>query len=218
MAGKRSKSSERWLRRQKKDYFARQARSQGQVSRAHFKLAEINDKYKLLRSNSKVLELGAAPGGWTNYIEDQLSNQGGLIVVDPLPVTSGAETKVICGLAGEEETDAEIAAAVSSFSRLDLVLSDMAPNMSGVRAVDQARSMELADVCLTAAEQWLKPGGSMALKGFQGEGLDEWVRARRQQFDKVAMTKPRSSRAESREVFIVCQGYKQMQEQTDRLV
>ena len=221
MAGKRSKSSDRWLRRQQKDYFARQAREQGQVSRAHFKLSEINDKYRLLTKSSVVLELGAAPGGWTNYIEEKLSNKGGLVVVDPLPITSGAHTVVVEGLAGSEETDREIDDALGAFGEerpLDLVLSDMAPNISGVRAVDQARSMELADVSLEACRRWLKANGALVLKAFQGEGLDDWVRERRQAFRKVAMTKPKSSRSESREVFVVCQGYNPVQDDLTSLV
>lgn len=229
MASKRSKSSDRWLRRQKKDYFARQAREQGQVSRAHYKLAELNDKFRLLQRASLVLELGAAPGGWTNYIEDKLSNKGGLIVVDPLPITCGAHTIVVEGYAGTDETDAQITDALLALAAtrgsetdaerpLDLVLSDMAPNISGVRAVDQARSMELADVALEACRRWLKSGGSMVLKAFQGEGLDEWVRTRRQSFKKVSMTKPKSSRSESREVFVVCQSYNPARDDFDSLV
>ena len=152
MAGKRSKSSERWLRRQERDYFARRAKSQGQISRAHYKLSELDQKYGLIRGHYCVLELGAAPGGWTTYIEERLS-RGTLIAVDPLPITAGANTRIIEGCAGEAHTDAAIGEAVAQHStsgEVDLVLSDMAPNMSGVRAVDQARSMELADVALNA--------------------------------------------------------------------
>lgn len=215
MAGKRSKSSERWLRRQNRDYFARQAREQGQVSRAHFKLAELDKRYKLVRKNSRILELGAAPGGWTRYLEDKLSAQGRLLVVDTLEITTGAHTSVVTGLAGEAQTDAEIeqtlatwrAESVASDRVLDLVLSDMAPNMSGVRAVDQARSMELADVALGCCSKWLQSDGGFAIKMFQGEGLDDWVAALRKPFARVAMTKPKSSRPESREVFVVAQGY-----------
>lgn len=229
MAGKRSKSSDRWLRRQKKDYFARRAREEGQVSRAHFKLAEMHEKFNLITRASVVLELGAAPGGWTSYIEERLSNKGGLVVVDPLPITCGAHTIVIEGLAGEPDTDLAISEALAGFegsvagNRLgsrpvDLVLSDMAPNMSGVRSVDQARSMELADVSLAACRAFLRAGGAFAVKAFQGEGLDEWVIARRQAFKKVAMTKPKASRPESREVFVVCRGYMPAQDDTDGLV
>ena len=221
MASKRSKSSDRWLRRQKKDYFARQAREQGQVSRAHFKLAELDRKFQLLKRTSVVVELGAAPGGWTNYIEDKLSNKGGLIVVDALPITCGAQTIVVEGFAGTEETDELIARSVAGFDGerpLDLVLSDMAPNMSGIRAVDQARSMELADIALGVSRKWLKKGGYLVIKAFQGEGLEEWVRERRDAFKKVAFTKPKSSRSESREVFVVCQSYNPAQDEIDSLV
>lgn len=221
MASKRSKSSDRWLRRQNRDYFARQAREQGQVSRAHFKLAQLNDKFKLLGGNHRVLELGAAPGGWTRYIEERLSGKGRLLVVDPLPITTGAHTEVIAGYAGESSTDTQIAEILSAWGdgrNLDLVLSDMAPNMSGVRAVDQARSMELADVALHACVQWLKPGGALAIKAFQGEGLDDWVTALRAPFRKVTMTKPKASRPESREVFVVAKGYQSTQDGATRLV
>ena len=206
MASKRSKSSDRWLRRQKKDYFVRQAQSQGQVSRAHFKLQELDQRFKLVTGNAKVLELGAAPGGWTNYLEEKLSKKGRLIAVDPLPITSGAHTRVLEGFAGDDEIDDQIDAIVREIGELDLVLSDMAPNMSGVRAVDQARSMELADVALTATRRWLRTGGHLAIKAFQGEGLDDWVMERRQEFKKVTLTKPKSSRSESREVFFVAKG------------
>lgn len=210
MASKRSKSSDRWLKRQEKDYFTRRARAEGQISRAHFKLQEINEKFKLIQSGSIVLELGAAPGGWTNYIEERLSNKGSLIVVDPLPITCGVQTVVVEGFAGDFKTDEAIAQALANFINerpLKLVLSDMAPNMSGIRAVDQARSMELADVSLDACRRWLETGGCFALKAFQGEGLDAWVADRRRAFKKVVMTKPKASRSKSREVFVVCRGY-----------
>ena len=184
----------------------RQAQSQGQVSRAHFKLQELDQKFKLLTGNARILELGAAPGGWTNYIEGKLSKNGHLIAVDPLPITSGAHTRVLEGLAGDDAIDEEIDTIVQEIGGLDLVLSDMAPNMSGVRSVDQARSMELADVALTAAQRWLRSGGHLAIKAFQGEGLDDWVAERRKEFKKVALTKPKSSRSESREVFFVAKG------------
>lgn len=208
MAGKskRSKSSNRWLQRQKRDYFVKQAQDKGQVSRAHYKLQQIDQRYKLLRANSRVLELGAAPGGWTNYLESKLT-KGILIAVDPLPITAGLQTQVIEGRAGEPEVDARIDEILGG-EALDLVLSDMAPNISGVRAVDQARSMDLADVALTAATRWLRPGGGMAIKAFQGEGLDDWVKMLKAQFRKVSMTKPKASRPESREVFVVAEGWR----------
>ena len=207
---RKSKSSNRWLQRQKRDYFVRRAQSDGVVSRAHFKLQQIDQKYQLIRRTSRILELGAAPGGWTGYVESRLAPGGGLIAVDPLPITAGAETHVVCGKAGEAEVNQKIDELVKELwgSRgLDLVLSDMAPNISGVRAVDQARSMELADVTLEASRQWLKAGGAMVVKAFQGAGLDSWVSELRAVFEKVAITKPKASRPESREVFVVARLY-----------
>ncbi len=207
MAGKskRSKSSNRWLQRQKRDYFVRQAQDKGQVSRAHYKLQQIDHRFKLLRSNGRVLELGAAPGGWTNYLESKVT-KGLLIAVDPLPITAGLQTQVIEGRAGEPEVDTRIDEILGG-EALDLVLSDMAPNISGVRAVDQARSMDLADIALAAATRRLRSGGAMAIKAFQGEGLDDWVKMLKEQFRKVTMTKPKASRPESREVFVVAEGW-----------
>jgi len=203
---KRSKSSNRWLQRQSRDYFVRQAQTKGQVSRAHYKLLQLDQRFKLIKPHTRALELGAAPGGWTNYLEARAS-KGLLIAVDPLPITAGLAVVAIEGLAGEPEVDASIAAAVGD-EQLDLVLSDMAPNISGVRAVDQARAMDLADIALNAARLWLRPKGAMAIKAFQGEGLDAWVKDLRNEFAKVTVTKPKASRAESREVFVVAEGFK----------
>lgn len=203
---KRSKSSTRWLERQKRDYFVRQAQDNGQVSRAHYKLLQIDQRFKLIKPRSKILELGAAPGGWTIYIESKISN-GLLIAVDPRPITAGMETRVIEGNVGEDTVDRQIAEALDD-ARLDLVLSDMAPNISGIRSVDQARTMDLADLAVQASRLWLRARGVMVIKAFQGEGLDEWVKTLREEFTKVTMTKPKASRADSREVFVVAQGYK----------
>jgi 23S rRNA (uridine2552-2'-O)-methyltransferase len=213
---KRSKSSSRWLERQKRDYFVRQAQDKGQISRAHYKLVQLDERFRLIKSQSRVLELGAAPGGWTNYLESRLP-KGLLIAVDPLPITAGLDTYVIEGKAGNAEVDEQIAVILGE-TQLDLVLSDMAPNISGIRAVDQARSMDLADVALSACRKWLRPKGAMAIKAFQGEGLDDWVRLLRQEFGKVTMTKPKASRPESREVFVVAQGYLAKQDAVDGLV
>ena len=203
---KRSKSSDRWLQRQRKDYFVRRAQDGGQISRAHFKLEQIDARFRIVKPKQHVLELGAAPGGWTHYLEGKL--QGGLLIaVDPLPITSGQDTRVIEGLAGDEEVNNEIAAILDG-TQVDLVLSDMAPNISGVRTVDQARAMDLADISLESCQRWLKLNGALTIKAFQGEGLDEWVAALRKQFAKVNVTKPKASRSESREVFVVATGFR----------
>ena len=202
---KRSKSSERWLQRQRKDYFVRKAQDGGQVSRAHYKLAQIDQRFHILSARKRVLELGAAPGGWTQYLESKLT-RGFLIAVDPLPITRSSRCRVIEGYAGEDEVNAQIHELVAD-QQLDLVLSDMAPNISGVRAVDQARAMDLADIALQACEDWLGKGGALAIKAFQGEGLDNWVAELRKRFERVNMMKPKASRPESREVFVVARGF-----------
>ena len=198
---KRSKSSGRWLLRQRKDQFVRQAQGGGQISRAHFKLEQLDQRYKLVKPNLHVLELGAAPGGWTTYLEERLTG-GLLIAIDPLPITSGDSTRVIEGFAGGPEVDEEIERILAG-RKLDLVLSDMAPNISGVRAVDQAKSMDLADVSLDSCHRWMNQHGALAIKAFQGEGLDAWVKDLKKVFKQVHMTKPKASRSESREVFVV---------------
>lgn len=202
---KRSKSSQRWLTRQRRDPFARRAAAQGQVSRAHFKLEQLDRRFSLLRPGMSVLELGAAPGGWTRYLEDRLA--GGLLVAcDPRPVSAGADTIVIEFAYGEPGTDGRLA-EIFGDTRVDLVLSDMAPNMSGNRTTDQARSMYLADMALDAAERWLKPGGNLAVKVFQGAGIEAWMAELRQRFASARLTKPDASRPESREVYAVARGF-----------
>jgi len=207
----RSKSSHRWLSRQRRDPFARRAVSQGQVSRAHFKLEQLDRRFGLIRRGMRVLELGAAPGGWTRYLEDRLD--GGLLVcIDPRPVTAGAHTVVIEGAYGDEAADRQLAAVLDD-AGLDLVLSDMAPNMSGIRTTDQARSMHLADLALDAAKRWLNPGGTLAVKMFQGEGADAWMSDLRKHFVKVRLAKPEASRAGSREVYALASGFDSAAEQ-----
>ena len=202
---KRSKSSHQWLSRQRRDPFARQAAADGQVSRAHFKLKQLDEKYRLLRPGMKVLELGAAPGGWTCYIEERL--QGSLLVAcDPRPISAGADTVVIEAEYGDEAADVQLQAALGA-ARLDLVLSDMAPNISGIRATDQARAMYLADLAREAAERWLQPGGDLVVKLFQGEGVDAWMVELRQSFSKVHLVKPKASRPDSREVYALARGF-----------
>ncbi|NBC23155.1 MAG: 23S rRNA methyltransferase [Gammaproteobacteria bacterium] len=202
---KRSKSSHRWLSRQRRDPFARRAASQGQVSRAHFKLEQLDRRFGLVRRGMRVLELGAAPGGWTRYLEERLD--GGLLVcIDPRPVSAGADTVVLEGAYGDAAVDERLATVLAD-AGVDLVLSDMAPNMSGNRTTDQARSMRLADLALDAAARWLNPGGTLAVKMFQGEGVDAWITDLRKQFARVKLTKPDASRAESREVYAIASGF-----------
>ncbi len=211
---KRSKSSHRWLSRQRRDPFSRRAADEGQISRAHFKLEQLDTKFRLLRGGMKVLELGAAPGGWTRYIEERLDrmidlrSKGGLLIVcDSRPVSTGPETVVIDTPYGEEATDLRLESLLHG-PELDLVLSDMAPNMSGNRATDQARAMHLADLAAEAACRWLKPNGDLVVKLFQGQGVDAWMADLRRSFATVQLVKPKASRPESREVYAVAREFR----------
>ena len=205
-SGKRSSSSERWLKRQRRDVYTRQAAKLVHQSRTHFKLEQLDERFGLLKPRMKVLELRAAPGGWTNYIEGRVI-EGLLIACDPRPVAAAAQTVVIQGAYGDVETDNTLMEHLAG-SALDLVLSDMAPNMTGIRAADQARSMDLVELATEAASRWLKPGGNLVVKIFQGAGVDAWVTETRQQFAKVKIVKPKASRAESREVYAVAQEFR----------
>ena len=198
---KRSKSSERWLQRQRKDYFVRKAQDGGQVSRAHYKLAQIDERFNILSARKRVLELGAAPGGWTQYLESKLT-RGFLIAVDPLPITHGSRCRVVEGYAGEDEVNAEINQLVAD-QQLDLVLSDMAPNISGIRERDNALMIGLVNSTLSVIDNFLKIKGSVLIKVFQGESLDYTRQALKKRFNKVKISKPKASRPNSREIYII---------------
>jgi len=203
------------MNRQRKDVFARRAASEGLVSRAHFKLEALDQRFRLLRPGMIVLELGAAPGGWTRYVADRIANRkdtGRVVAVDFRPVTAPALVTLIEGEAGTAEIDAKIAQALAQATggepACDLVISDMAPNITGIRAADQAASMNLADLAAENATTYLQRGGHLVVKLFQGEGVDEWLQSQRQHFEKCQLVKPKASRSESREVFAVCQRFK----------
>ena len=199
---KRSKSSERWLRRQQRDPYTKQARAEGQISRAHFKLKELDERFGLIKKGQTVLELGAAPGGWTHYIEERLGATGQLVACDSRPVTHGPGTRFVQGDYGAEDID-NIIDNILADRGLDLVLSDMAPNLSGIKAADQARAIGLAELAEDAAHRWLKPGGNLLVKLFQGEGVDAWLSGLRRDFSKARLVKPRASRSQSREVYAI---------------
>ena len=203
----RSKSSERWLSRQRKDPFTRKAVETGKTSRAHFKLEQLNQRFKLLKPGMRVLELGAAPGGWTCYVEEEIAPGGLLVAVDFRPVTIGAETILVEGLFGDPEVDNKIDEILEG-RPLDLVLSDMAPNISGIRTADQARSMELVELAESAADRWLKPGGTLVVKIFQGDGVEDWIRRIRTKYGVFKQVKPEASRPDSREMYAVAQKYR----------
>ena len=208
---KRTKSSQRWLNRQKRDYFTGAARREGRVSRAHFKLAQLDERFGLVVPDCWILELGAAPGGWTAYLAERALT-GRVVAVDWRPVAAPSDrVAVVAGRFGDDAVDSRIGEILGDSGRsplVDLVLSDMAPNVSGVRAADQAQAMDLAELAAAAAVRWLAPGGSLVVKLMQGDGVDEWIKAAKAAFDKVGVVKPSASRSESREVYAVAQGYR----------
>ena len=191
---RRSKSSSRWLSRQQRDPYAGRA-----VSRALFKLEQLDKRFRLTTPSCVVLELGASPGGWTEYLAPRCRR---LVAVDLLPMANTPRgTLFILGDAGDPEVQGQIGAALCGGA--DLVLSDMAPNMSGNRVVDQARSMELAECAVGAAERWLNSRGRLVVKMFQGAGFDEAMLELRAKFARVELAKPPASRDGSREVYAV---------------
>ncbi len=203
----RSKSSSRWLEEHVNDPFVKQAQIDGYRSRASYKLLEINTKDKLIHPNMLVMDLGSAPGGWSQVSAKLVGHKGRVIASDILPMDSIAGVEFIQGDFTEEAVFDEIMATLDG-TLADVVISDMAPNISGVDVADQASSMYLVELALDMARQVLKPNGSFVAKVFHGEGYDEYVKDLRTSFDKVVIRKPDSSRARSREVYVVGKGFK----------
>ena len=198
----KSKSSKRWLAEQFDDHYVKLAQQQGLRSRAAFKLIELNDKYQLLHKGMRVVDLGSAPGGWSQVVQRVLGGNGRIIALDILPMDPIEDVTFIEGDFTEDRPLALLEEALGG-QNADLVLSDMAPNMSGMGAVDQPRAMYLAELALAFAEQWLEPGGSFVVKVFHGEGFDSFVRQTRSLFEKVQVRKPSASRPRSREVYVL---------------
>jgi 23S rRNA (uridine2552-2'-O)-methyltransferase len=198
----KSKSSRRWLAEHFDDQYVKQAQKQGLRSRAAFKLTELNDKYRLVRKGMRVVDLGSAPGSWTQVVQQELAGSGQIIALDILPMDPLENVHFIQGDFTEDEPLALLEEALNG-QHVDLVLSDMAPNMSGMGAVDQPRAMYLAELALDFSENWLEPGGSFVVKVFHGEGFDEYVKKTRSLFEKVQIRKPSASRPRSREVYIL---------------
>jgi len=203
----RSKSSARWLKEHVNDRFVKQAQKDGYRSRASYKLLELNDKDKLIKPGMLVIDLGSAPGGWSQIAGELVGEQGKLIASDILPMDPLPDVEFIQGDFTEESVFNQIMAAIAG-RPVDVVISDMAPNLSGISSADQAASIYLIELALDMAQQVLKPKGSFIAKAFQGEGYDAYVAQVREHFDSVVIRKPDSSRARSREVYIVGKGFK----------
>ncbi|GGE62882.1 ribosomal RNA large subunit methyltransferase E [Streptosporangium jomthongense] len=203
----RSKSSGRWLDEHVNDPFVKRAQVDGYRSRASYKLLEINKKDRLIHPGMVVMDLGSAPGGWSQVASALVGHKGRVVASDILPMDAIAGVEFIQGDFTENAVFESIMEALGD-SRVDVVISDMAPNISGVTVADQAASMYLVELALDMACQVLRPKGSFVAKVFQGESYDEFVKSVRAVFDKVVVRKPDSSRARSREVYIVGKGFK----------
>ena len=203
---KRKSSSGRWLQRQRRDPFVKQAQQSGWRSRAVFKLEQIDQRDQLIKPGQYIADLGCAPGGWSQYALKKLRRQGRVIGLDLLPVADIAGLHYRQGDFLAEESIDWIASLCADNQGLDLVLSDMAPNLSGNRLLDQARSLELLDAAAAFCRRWLKPGGAFLAKAFQGEDLPEYAAGLKADYATVAWRKPAASRDESREVFLLARG------------
>jgi 23S rRNA (uridine2552-2'-O)-methyltransferase len=201
-----SKSSRRWLDRQRRDPFVKQARRQGLPSRSSFKLSELDERERLFRRGMTVVDLGAAPGGWSRYAAERVGDHGRVIALDLLEMSVPAGVVFLQGDFREQAVLDRLLETIDGRG-VDLVISDMAPNMSGIRSADQARSMALAELAFDLAERVLLPSGSFLVKLFQGAGFDDYVRLARSRFGSTKLRKPAASRADSREVYLLSRNF-----------
>lgn len=202
---KRSKSSGRWLKEHAADAYVKRARKEGLRSRAAFKLEELDAAERLLKPGMVVVDLGAAPGGWSQYAAKALNGKGFVFALDILPMDALPGVTVI---EGDFREDGPLRALKQALAGrpVDLVMSDMAPNMSGIDAVDQPRQLHLAELALEFSREVLRPGGVFLAKVFQGAGFDDLLRTVRREFAKVRMKKPPASRARSAEMYLLATG------------
>jgi 23S rRNA (uridine2552-2'-O)-methyltransferase len=203
----RSKSSSAWLKRHVNDPYVHRARAHGYRSRAAYKLVEIADREGFARPGDAVVDLGAAPGGWAQALAERVGRSGRIVAVDLLDIAPIPAVTVVRGDFREETVLQRLEDALDG-RKLDLVVSDMAPNLSGVRATDQARSVHLCELALAFAKDHLKPRGAFLVKIFQGAGYPEFLAAMRRAFVSVASRKPGASRGESKEMYLVGKGLK----------
>ncbi len=202
----RSKSSKQWLKEHFDDPYVKQAQAAGLRSRAVFKLQEIQSKDHLLQRGMRVVDLGAAPGGWSQYAAQIVGETGTVIATDILPMDSLAGVAFLQGDFQEQEVLNRVMETLDG-GLVDLVMSDMAPNISGVATVDQPKAMYLAELALDFARSTLAPNGDFLVKVFQGYGFDEYFRNLKGTFAKVLTRKPKASRNRSREVYLLARGY-----------
>lgn len=201
-----SQSSKRWLNEHFNDTYVKQAQKEGYRSRAAYKLLEINTKDKIIKRGMRVVDLGAAPGGWSMAARDLVGPKGQVIALDILKMDPMAGVEIIQG-DFTEQTVLDQLLKILNNEPVDLVISDMAPNISGMKSIDQPRAMYLNELALECAQQILKPGGSFLAKLFQGTGVEEFVKALGPHFKQVKWRKPNASRARSREIYVLGTGF-----------
>jgi 23S rRNA (uridine2552-2'-O)-methyltransferase len=203
----RSKSSNRWLNEHFKDPYVIQAQKDGFRSRAVYKLEELDNKDHLFKPGQRIIDLGAAPGGWSQWLSQKLQHRATIIASDILPMDALPDVTFIQGDFTEDSVLEDILAVIGD-EGADLVISDMAPNMSGMDAIDQPKAMYLVELALDLATRVLTKDGSFVCKVFQGAGFEEWLEECKRNFSIVKTRKPKSSRPRSREVYLVAKGFK----------
>lgn len=189
------------------DYYVKQAKRDGYPSRAAYKLLELQEKDKLIIPGMRIVDLGAAPGGWSKVAMELLHGKGQVVALDILAMTPPTGVHFIQGDFTEASALAELMAYLNN-QAVDLVLSDMAPNITGQKSVDQPKSMYLAELAADFAQQVLRPGGKFLIKLFQGEGVDVFIAGLRKQFTQVKVRKPKASRSRSPEIYVLAQGFR----------
>jgi 23S rRNA (uridine2552-2'-O)-methyltransferase len=203
----RTKSSASWLSRHLSDPFVKRAQKDGYRSRSAYKLIELNEKDKLIRPGMRIMDLGSAPGGWSQVAGKLIGEKGRVLATDILPMEGLKNVDFIQG----DFTDEAVVQRVLDWlagAKFDLIVSDIAPNISGIESADQGRSIYFLELALDTVRKTLKPGATFAAKMFQGSGSDEYLKELRQHFAKVTIRKPEASRKESREVYLVAKGFK----------
>jgi 23S rRNA (uridine2552-2'-O)-methyltransferase len=204
---RKNKFVKAWMAEHVNDPWVKEATRQGYRSRAAFKLIELAAKDKLLRPGMRIVDLGAAPGSWTQVLRERSGPSASIVAIDLVPMAPIAGVTFVQADFREEEGLKKLENALGGH-KLDLVVSDLSPNLSGVEAADQARSVHLGELALEFAMAWLQPGGDLVVKAFQGEGFMPLRRAMEEQFAKVYVRKPQASRDRSREVYVVARGLK----------
>ena len=203
----RSKSSSQWLQEHFKDKYVLQSQQDGYRSRAAYKLLQIQEKDKLIKPGMNIVDLGSAPGGWSQVARQFIGSQGKVVAVDILPMEQLAQVEFIQGDFQEQSVLNELLRVLNN-EPVDLVISDMAPNITGIKAVDQPKSIYLLELAIELADQVLKPGGSLLMKVFQGEGFQPLLVELRKRYQKVISRKPEASRSRSAEVYLLAKGFK----------